>query len=626
MSGSSTGIQGRRSLLESRRMPRIRESDSSSSEDESDDVVSFKGDSGVKSLGIDSDTTEVLTNGTQAGEGSGSHQSRGGRTARVRPGVRSRERRTGSSEQGTTTQTPTQVQPRGIRTGMLKNVWRWIVKKWNWEAVTVLGLLVLIVSVGYWMVTWGPEAVELMWDKVYTACEMQLEKHFQLCITGGIVLGLFVTYWMIRGSCGDTFEDYEHFEDPEARQEQIRMERIQQRRGIKRDKKAELIAKLEQNNKNVVQLKKDTVSYKRVFVGTGSKEEWKDYKIYFDRIAETNGWSEDIKLHRMMLSLRGDAESYANGMPASKRSTFKDLLEAMNKRFGTFERTTTYVSESELRFKGEKENYREFAQALEQICHKAYPGDHQTVDTMSMERFIKQCGPPILGHHIRLGRPANLMEAVELAVYFDYVVKGTEKIDQKRQVASVSPYSADQAVLIDQSNRDVSMQQAYPAFQAEGPRTYPTQGTGFRGRGRGRGRGGSFSGQQRLVTGACFGCGSRDHYQKDCPDQGNEGSAQGQRPPSRMQQQDPGTDRSCYNCGGLGHFARDCTESDRRNPGFRGGRGGRGGVTRGRGGTQGRGRGGGLSSSGGDSRSTPTDASGQNPGGATADASQNQGN
>lgn len=469
----------------------------------------------------------------------------------------------------------------------------WIKKIWDWETVITVGALIAVVLVLYLIYLKGTDAVEGIYCIVQeTAVDFfEVYKHW----IGGValVLGVIVGYWLFVKVCGEGPEDVEGDCVGELIEQPKQSSKA--RKAMKResaDKQGRVqSAEVSSSSKEVISNRKDVVDYKRVYKGTKATEDWADYYRYFERIAKTNKWNKATQLERLILSLRGDAESYANGLQPEHKDTYEHFVDAMEQRFGAFEETATYVSESELRMKDPKENYREFAQAIESLCQKAYPGDYATIQRMSLERFLKQCGPSVLEHHIRLGRPKTLMNAVELAYYFDYVVKGTEKLGQgKRMVASVGQNAP---LLVDQTTSD--FQQAYPAFYATQPQQAPQgasgQGPRVRGGRRGRGRGGQQNFGTREThgprTGQCFKCGSEDHYQNECP---------GKAEVHPKSEQDGGNDWNCYTCGQAGHFARECPNTqgtDTRTGGNRGRGGNRGGYRGARGG----GRGGGSAGS-----------------------------
>ena len=458
----------------------------------------------------------------------------------------------------------------GRRTqGFLRRAKRWISQKWDWENFLGLVVILLLVCVGYWAYSKGLPAIEQIGDRIWEACEEFWCEHLHLITGIGIVAGLFGIFWVVKQGWA---EDYMFEEEENKREKDYKNKKKKDKVVIPQSVHDQVVKKdsvsattADSTFVHTGRTKKDPMSSNRNFWGSSAKEDWGDFKFYFTRMSAVNNWEPAVQLQRLMVHLRGDAESFANGLDAAQRATYESLLKAMDARFGVFERTASYVAELELRVKKKEEDYREFGQAIEQLCRKAYPGSYATAQTMALQNFTRGCGSPSVSHHIRLGRPKDMMEAVELAYYYDFVVNGTEKaaITKTRAVASV--------VAVDSH-------------------TAPRGQSNWRGRGRGRG-GPVSSGGQKFEFGQCFECGSRDHYKDACPslsrvpgpNPNNQRNSGGFAPAAPRPDDN---NMQCYNCQGYGHMSRDCTTPDTRNSrdggGQRGGqgmpfRGGRGG-------------------------------------------------
>ena len=183
--------------------------------------------------------------------------------------------------------------------------------------------------------------------------------------------------------------------------------------------------------------KKDVLNCNREFHGV--KDDWQDFKNFFLRMTDLNKWSKEVSKVRLLLCLRSQAESFANGLPESDQKSTEALIAALEGRFGPFCARETYVAEAETRKKGGKETYREFGQILEALCHKVFPGEYNSAIAMAKMFFMNNCGPIEVRQHVRRDRPATLMAAVESAMYYEHCIQGMEKMQPSRPVHSTTP-------------------------------------------------------------------------------------------------------------------------------------------------------------------------------------------
>ena len=127
------------------------------------------------------------------------------------------------------------------------------------------------------------------------------------------------------------------------------------------------------------------------------------YSIYFENIAELNMWSSE----------RGQAESYAYGMPLIVQRDYCRLKEKIKVRFGHSALKERFVTEAKLKKRQPNESLRDFGQAIEDLYRRAYPDNPEIVEENCIKFFLDKCGQ---SEEFRLAvkrtRPKTLQEAV----------------------------------------------------------------------------------------------------------------------------------------------------------------------------------------------------------------------
>ncbi|VDI84212.1 Hypothetical predicted protein [Mytilus galloprovincialis] len=140
---------------------------------------------------------------------------------------------------------------------------------------------------------------------------------------------------------------------------------------------------------------------------------WNEFIQYFENISELNVWNNE-KARRVLLStLRGQAETFAYGMPLIIQRDFEHLKRKMEERFGHTAMKERYVTEAKLRKRKPEESLRVFGQAIEDLYRRAYPDNPEIVEERSINAFLDKCGQ---SDDFRLAvkrtRPNILQEAV----------------------------------------------------------------------------------------------------------------------------------------------------------------------------------------------------------------------
>ena len=150
--------------------------------------------------------------------------------------------------------------------------------------------------------------------------------------------------------------------------------------------------------------------------GTGN-DTWHDFKKYFGNLAVLNKWSKEQSKRTLLCSLRGQAETFAYGLPLSIQGDCDSLFFHMELRFGIMNIKDSYITDARLRRKIKDESYREFGHAIEDLYRKAYPNNTRIVEEQTIITFLDNCHDSTdFRLAVKRTRPKPLHDAVTSAV------------------------------------------------------------------------------------------------------------------------------------------------------------------------------------------------------------------
>ena len=91
---------------------------------------------------------------------------------------------------------------------------------------------------------------------------------------------------------------------------------------------------------------------RRTFSGTDN-DTWHDFKKYFENLAVLNNWSKEHSRRTLLCSLRGQAETFAYGLPVAIQNDWDLLFSRMEQRIGNeYERQLYCRCSSQTKEKG----------------------------------------------------------------------------------------------------------------------------------------------------------------------------------------------------------------------------------------------------------------------------------
>jgi hypothetical protein len=130
---------------------------------------------------------------------------------------------------------------------------------------------------------------------------------------------------------------------------------------------------------------------RRTFSG-GNNDVWNEFVQYFENLAELNAWHNEKSRRVLLSTLRGQAETYAYGMPLVIQRDYNRLKQKIEERFGHSAMKERYVTEAKLRKRKPCESLRDFGQAIEDLYRRAYPGNPEIEEENSIKAFLDKCG------------------------------------------------------------------------------------------------------------------------------------------------------------------------------------------------------------------------------------------
>ena len=174
---------------------------------------------------------------------------------------------------------------------------------------------------------------------------------------------------------------------------------------------------------------------RRTFAGNNN-DVWNEFIRYFENISELNNWNLERARRVLLSTFRGQAETYAYGMPLVIQKNYDRLKQKMDERFGHTAMKEKYITEAKLRKRQANESLRDFGQAIEDLFRRAYPSNPVIVEENSIKYFLDKCGQ---SEEFRLAvkrmRPKTLQEAVYFAMQEECLRAG-----EKDLVKETRPY------------------------------------------------------------------------------------------------------------------------------------------------------------------------------------------
>jgi hypothetical protein len=142
---------------------------------------------------------------------------------------------------------------------------------------------------------------------------------------------------------------------------------------------------------------------------------WAMFRRQFETVADHNRWMPQEKATYLIAALEGRACDVLHWVP--RGATYEETIEALEDRFGDQDLAAAYRSQLKTRTQKAGESLQEFATAIEQLAHRAYPAlpeDH--VRKEAGKAFADGVEDPDIKIQLLLGGEKTVNEALRQAL------------------------------------------------------------------------------------------------------------------------------------------------------------------------------------------------------------------
>ncbi len=262
---------------------------------------------------------------------------------------------------------------------------------------------------------------------------------------------------------------------------------------------------------------------------------WEAYRTQFGLLAGLNKWTDQEKAAYLAISLRGSALTVLTNLPEEQRSDYAALCAALENRFGNTRQVELNRARLRSRMKRREESLPELAEDVERLTRLAYPDAvEQMITVLAKDQFIDSLPEEDMRLRIRQSRPANLRQALEIALELESYIVASRRVKPVREVLLEGNSPGQEDAECSEVEMLCQLERCVKALQ-------------YRSRTQKERRGGVNTQSPRTGAtrrrGVCWKCGEPGHIQRNCTKSADVAVAGAEGNASPADRQDQGNDQ-----------------------------------------------------------------------------------
>lgn len=254
--------------------------------------------------------------------------------------------------------------------------------------------------------------------------------------------------------------------------------------------------------------------------------DWPEYLVYFEQLAEVHGWDHMTMAIVLGLSLKGSARSVLANLTLPQRRDYKTLKSALTQHFCPPQQIHLYQAELKARKRKPNESLPELGRDIARLIRLAYPSaDLATRETIGINAFLDAIPGPAIEVRLNVlrGHPTTVLEAVALAMEVDALFEAeaskksggwknrVHNVDGESEAESQMSQLMRTVEKLERQVRELS-RKTERRPRDENPRPYKTM-------------------PKQPETRSCYNCGKKGHLAKDCRKPRKQGNEEGRPDP-----------------------------------------------------------------------------------------------
>ena len=172
------------------------------------------------------------------------------------------------------------------------------------------------------------------------------------------------------------------------------------------------------------------------------KVAWPQYQAHFETVADLNGWNERERAQYLAVSLRGEACQIIQLLNPEIRRNYRQLVEAMNRRFHPNHSESLYRTQLRTITRGPRQSLPQLAQTIRALAAQAYPtADNRLLDSLCCDHFLEALQDGDMKMRLIGGNIDRFDDMVSQAIKFEAWGQAHGLKTSKRYVHEVSTNS-----------------------------------------------------------------------------------------------------------------------------------------------------------------------------------------